>query len=67
MKKKQGNKRALAALNNYFTFFLMVAFVITGCLSLFVSILTKDLGTELNHERKKLAPEILRLTEELLK
>ena len=38
------------ALNHYFVFFLLVAFVITCCTMLFVSVLTDTLGVELTEE-----------------
>ena len=44
MKKRDLVKSVLKALNHYFVFFLLVAFVITCCTMLFVSILTNTLG-----------------------
>ncbi len=43
-------KRALKWLNQYFVFFLVVAFVITCCTMLFVSTLQQDLGMTLTQE-----------------
>ena len=50
MKKQHRWRIAGRALHHYFTFFLIVAFVITCCTTLFVSVLAKDLGVELTGE-----------------
>lgn len=50
MKKRKVIKRILKALNHYFTFFLLVAFVITCCTMLFVSILMGTLDITLTEE-----------------
>ena len=47
MKRNDKVKRILKWLNNYFWFFLLVAFVITCCTMLFVSTLRDDLGINL--------------------
>lgn len=48
---KQGvTKSVLRWLNHYFTFFLLVAFVITCCTMLFVTTLSASLGIELTDE-----------------
>lgn len=43
-------KRILKWISRYLLFFVLVAFVITCCTMLFVSVLTDALGTELNHD-----------------
>ena len=50
MKREYGYRRILKAINNYFTFFLLVAFVISCCLMLFVSMLASDLDLVLTKE-----------------
>lgn len=49
---KNGNKysKILLAINHYLVFFLLVAFVITCCTMLFVSVLTKTLGVTLDEK-----------------
>ena len=44
--KKAKYKRALRALNNYLVFFLMVAFVVSCCMMLFVKTLAGSMGLE---------------------
>lgn len=57
--KKQGRfKRALRAVNNFFFFFLPVAFVITCCLMLFVSTLQNTLGFEFTREQITAAAKV---------
>ena len=48
MKNEQRFRWIIRAVNHYFTFFLLVAFVITCCMMLFLSILSENLGIELN-------------------
>jgi len=43
-------KQVLRALNHFFTFFLIVAFIITCCTMLFVKVLADDIGLELTSE-----------------
>ena len=50
MKKHSPIKSILKWLSHYFVFFLLVAFVITCCTMLFVSILRDDLGITLTNE-----------------
>ncbi|MBO5300428.1 MAG: HAMP domain-containing histidine kinase [Clostridia bacterium] len=58
MKKYDRIKSVLKWINNYFTFFLLVAFVITCCTMLFVSILTETLGITLNAENISAAAKV---------
>lgn len=58
MKGHDRMKRFLRALNRYTIFFLLVAFVITSCLSLFVTVLSKSLGITLTEENVALAAKI---------
>ena len=51
-------KRVLKWLNRYLTFFLLVAFAITCCTMLFVSVLTSALGIELNHDNIRAAAQL---------
>ena len=50
MKNEQRFRWIIRAVNHYFTFFLLVAFVITCCMMLFLSILSENLGIELNSD-----------------
>ncbi len=50
MKRGDRYAKILRALNNYFMFFLLVAFVITCCTMLFVTVLSGDIGIELTNE-----------------
>ena len=50
MKSDRRFKNVLRAVNNFFTFFLLVAFVITSCMMLFISIFSKDLSIELTND-----------------
>ena len=58
MSEKFSYKSILKAANRYFTFFLMVAFVITCCMMLFVSTLSSDLGVELTNENLNAAAKL---------
>lgn len=44
MKEKNNLKSALSAVRSYVIFFLMVAFVITCCMTLFLNIMSKEMG-----------------------
>ena len=48
--KKQGYRKFLRAANNYIVFFLLVAFVVTCCMLLFVNILADSMGLVFNAE-----------------
>ncbi len=61
MKNEQKIKRLLKALNRYLVFFLLVAFVITCCIMLFVSTLAENLGVELTEENVALAAKLTML------
>ena len=58
MKQEQRIKRVLRAINHYFTFFLLVAFVITCCMMLFVSILSETLNITLTGENLNMAAKL---------
>ena len=58
MKKGTRYAKILRALNNYFMFFLLVAFVITCCTMLFVTVLSSDIGIELTSENIASAAKI---------
>ena len=58
MKGRLNVKKVLRAINHYLTFFLLVAFVITCCLSLFISVLSENLGVELTHDNLNAAAKI---------
>lgn len=57
MKKRSGNRfrRILKWINSYFAFFLLVAFVITSCMMLFISIMVRETGLELTDENLGIA------------
>ena len=42
--KKQKCKQVMRALNNYLVFFLLVAFIVSGCMMLFVTTLANSMG-----------------------
>jgi len=46
--KKLSLRRILRAINNYLVFFLVVAFVVTCCMTLFLNILSDSMGLVLN-------------------
>lgn len=50
MKKEQRFKRMIGALSSFFIFFLLVAFVISCCLTLFVSTLQNTIGIKFTQE-----------------
>ena len=58
MKNDRRIKSVLRWINNYFTFFLLVAFVITCCTMLFVSILAATLGVTLSEENIAVAAKL---------
>lgn len=58
MKGEPRFKRILRAVNNYFLFFLLVAFVSTCCMMLFVSTLSEDLGIALTNENLDAAAKL---------
>lgn len=58
MKKGNRIKTLLKWLNHYFVFFLLVAFVITCCTMLFVSILRETLGITLTDENISTAAQL---------
>lgn len=65
---KKGNiiKSILKWLNNYFVFFLLVAFVITCCTMLFVSTMSESLGITLSEENISAAAKVTFLNVTLL-
>ncbi|MBQ8340286.1 MAG: HAMP domain-containing histidine kinase [Clostridia bacterium] len=66
MKKRGVVKGVLRWLNHYFIFFLLVAFVITCCTMLFVSILSESLGVVLTDENISVAAKVTFLNVALL-
>lgn len=66
MNRENRTKNILRWINNYFIFFLLVAFVITCCTMLFVSVLTETLGIELTDENISTAAKITFLNVVLL-
>lgn len=56
--KKLTVRAVLKWLNHYFTFFLMVAFVITCCTMLFVTTMTRSLGVTLTAENISAAAKV---------
>ena len=58
MRKEKQIKNALKAVNNFLIFFLLVAFVITCCMTLFVSTLSTSLDIELNEENLNVAAKL---------
>ena len=56
MKNESKYSKVLLALNNYLVFFLLVAFVITCCTMLFVTVLTRTLGITLTGRILALQP-----------
>ncbi len=50
MKNEQRFGQILRIVNTFFSFFLLVAFVITVCTMLFVTVLSEELGVELTEE-----------------
>ncbi|MBQ8741920.1 MAG: HAMP domain-containing histidine kinase [Clostridia bacterium] len=66
MRSRRYVKSVLKVLNHYFIFFTLVAFVITCCTMLFVSILSETLGITLTRENITLAAKITFLNVTLL-
>ncbi len=58
MKQEGRVKTVLRLLNNYLIFFLLVAFVITCCMCLFVTILSKSLNIEFTEENIAVAAKL---------
>ena len=58
MKHEMRFRRVLRAINRYFTFFLLVAFVITCCTTLFVTALSASLHIELTSENVSVAAKL---------
>ena len=50
MKREQGFKWIIKAISRYFSFFIIVAFVVTCCMLLFISIMSYSLNIELTSE-----------------
>lgn len=50
MKKEQRFKKMIGALSSFFVFFLLVAFVISCCLTLFISTLQNTIGVKFTQE-----------------
>ncbi|MBQ8351462.1 MAG: HAMP domain-containing histidine kinase [Clostridia bacterium] len=58
MKREQRFRWVLRAINHYFTFFLLVAFVITCCMLLFLSVLRAELGITLTDDNISAAAKL---------
>lgn len=58
MKMKSGYRRILFAVNHYFVFFLLTAFVITCCMLLFVSTMSKTMGVAFTEENIQKAAKL---------
>ena len=58
MLEKKSVRMVLKWINNYVTFFLMVAFVITCCMMLFVKTLSSSLGITLTGENLNSAAKL---------
>ncbi len=56
--KKLSAKRVLKAVSSYFSFFLLVAFVVTCCMMLFITTLTRDLHLTLTQEHISAAAKL---------
>lgn len=58
MKQEKGFQYTLRAINNFLIFFLLVSFLITCCVMLFVSALSQSLGVTLNAENLNAAAKL---------
>lgn len=58
MRQESKVRSVLRLINNYLVFFLMVAFVITCCMSLFLTTLSKSLGIEFTAENITVAAKL---------
>lgn len=58
MKKNDRFRRILLSLNRYFTFFLLMAFIITCCMMLFVTTMTHTMGITLTSENIQTAAKL---------
>ncbi len=58
MRREKSIKRILKWVSNYFAFFLLVAFVVSSCTMLFVSILANTLGITLTGENLNVAAKL---------
>jgi len=55
---KKSKSFIIKAINHYFTFFIMIAFVITCCMLLFLSVFSRSLGITLSDENIGLAAKL---------
>lgn len=58
MKQESKVRTVLRLINNYLVFFLMVAFVITCCMTLFITILSKSLGVDFTADNITVAAKL---------
>ena len=58
MRGERQARRVLGAISHYFTFFFLVAFVITCCMTLFLSLLSESLQIEFSGENIALAAKV---------
>ena len=59
--RDEKNRRVLHSVNNFLTFFLIVAFVVTCCMMLFLNIMADEMGIELNASGIETAAKITML------
>lgn len=58
MKNNSKIRRLLIAVNNFFCFFLLSAFIITSCLLLFITVMSDSLGIELTTDNVERAAKL---------
>lgn len=58
MRSEQKTKGIIKSLSHFFTFFLLVAFVITCCILLFITVLSRELGIVLDRENISVAAKL---------
>lgn len=58
MKQESKVRTVLRLINNYLVFFLMVAFVITCCMTLFITTLSKSLGVDFTADNITVAAKL---------
>lgn len=58
MNRDERIRKILKSLTDFFVFFLLVAFVITCCMTLFITVMSNTLGIELNGENLNVAAKL---------
>ena len=66
MKKQNATKKLLSTVSNFFTFFLIAAFVSTCCIMLFISALQGSIGREFTQDEITIAAKVTMLNVILL-